>query len=193
MLTGHPTARVDSEIVGAIEALAARLETLGAKVARTHPHLPDLAKLQATYGTLLGAAMALRGPSPPPTTAAEWIGLLDAQIAVRRQWAALFETCDVVLMPAFGQVAFPHNDEPDQGKRSLTIDGEATRYFDQIAWAGPASLGNLPSTSVPIGRSKAGLPIGMQIIGPYLEDRTTLGFAGLLEREFGGFQPPPGY
>jgi amidase len=32
----------------------------------------------------------------------------------------------------------------------------------------------------------------MQIIGPYLEDRTTLGFAELLERELGGFRPPPG-
>jgi amidase len=31
----------------------------------------------------------------------------------------------------------------------------------------------------------------MQIIGPYLEDRTTIAFAELLEREFGGFVPPP--
>jgi amidase len=32
----------------------------------------------------------------------------------------------------------------------------------------------------------------MQIIGPYLEDHTTIGFARLLEREFGGFRRPPG-
>ena len=31
----------------------------------------------------------------------------------------------------------------------------------------------------------------MQIIGGYLDDRTTLAFAGLVEREFGGFVPPP--
>ncbi|MGZ6037126.1 MAG: amidase family protein [Phenylobacterium sp.] len=193
VLTGHPSAQVDAEIVGAIEAVAARLEALGAKVARTHPQLPDLGKLQETYGTLLGTAMSLRSPEPPKTTATEWIGLLDAQLAVRRQWAALFETCDLVLAPAFGQVAFPHNDEADQAKRMLTIDGKATVYFEQIAWAGPATLGNLPATSVPIGQTKAGLPIGMQIIGPYLEDRTTLAFAELLEREFGGFRPPPGF
>jgi amidase len=30
----------------------------------------------------------------------------------------------------------------------------------------------------------------VQIIGPYLEDRTTIAFAGLVEREFGGFVPP---
>ena len=33
--------------------------------------------------------------------------------------------------------------------------------------------------------------IGVQIIGGYLEDRTTIAFAGLIEREFGGFTPPP--
>jgi amidase len=41
--------------------------------------------------------------------------------------------------------------------------------------------------------SPENLPIGAQIVGPYLEDRTTVAFAGLLERAFGGFVPPPGY
>jgi amidase len=40
----------------------------------------------------------------------------------------------------------------------------------------------LPATAVPIGATRAGLPIGMQIIGPYLEDRTTIAFAGLLDQ-----------
>jgi amidase len=44
---------------------------------------------------------------------------------------------------------------------------------------------------MPIGRTDSGLPIGMQIIGGFLEDRTTITFAGLIEREFGGFTPPP--
>jgi amidase len=44
---------------------------------------------------------------------------------------------------------------------------------------------------MPIGMDCDGLPIGMQIIGPFLEDRTTLAFADLAEREFGGFVAPP--
>ena len=44
---------------------------------------------------------------------------------------------------------------------------------------------------MPIGKSPEGLPIGVQIIGGYLEDRTTIAFAELIEREFGGFTPPP--
>ena len=54
-----------------------------------------------------------------------------------------------------------------------------------------ATLTGLPATVAPIGRSDSGLPIGLQMIGGYLEDRTTIAFAGLIEREFGGFVPPP--
>ena len=43
---------------------------------------------------------------------------------------------------------------------------------------------------MPIGHDDDGLPIGVQI-GGYLDDNTTIAFAGLLEREFGGFIPPP--
>ncbi|MFK4537431.1 Asp-tRNA(Asn)/Glu-tRNA(Gln) amidotransferase A subunit family amidase [Bradyrhizobium ottawaense] len=49
----------------------------------------------------------------------------------------------------------------------------------------------MPATAVPLGLSKDGLPVGVQIIGPFLEDRTPLRLAELIEREFGGFQPPP--
>ena len=44
---------------------------------------------------------------------------------------------------------------------------------------------------MPIGHDESGLPIGVQIIGGYLDDRSTIAFAGLVEREFGGFAPPP--
>jgi amidase len=59
-------------------------------------------------------------------------------------------------------------------------------------WADPATTCGLPATAAPIDRSPSGLPIGVQIIGPYLEDRTTIAFAELLERELGGFAAPPG-
>ena len=73
----------------------------------------------------------------------------------------------------------------------LDVDGTKVRYLDQVAWAAIATLFGLPATVAPIARTDAGLPIGVQIIGGYLQDRTTIAFAGLLEREFGGFVPPP--
>lgn len=56
-----------------------------------------------------------------------------------------------------------------------------------------ALLPNLPATAVPAGLSKAGLPMSVQVIGGWMQDLTTLRFAGLLEREFGGFLPPAGF
>ena len=60
-----------------------------------------------------------------------------------------------------------------------------------MVWPGVATVAGLPATAAPIEISASGLPIGVQIVGPWLEDRTTIKFAALLEREFGGFVPPP--
>ncbi|HEV8717191.1 MAG TPA: hypothetical protein VGX03_30770 [Candidatus Binatia bacterium] len=43
------------------------------------------------------------------------------------------------------------------------------------------------------GVTPAGLPVGMQIVGPYLEDRTPIDFARRLAEVVGGFEAPPGY
>jgi amidase len=39
--------------------------------------------------------------------------------------------------------------------------------------------------------ARYGLPMGVQIVGPYLQDRTPLRFAQLVEQALGGFEPPP--
>ncbi|MBA3812568.1 MAG: amidase, partial [Caulobacteraceae bacterium] len=190
LLTAHPVAATDSRIAAALEGLASRLEGAGVKVARHADRLPDLAAAHQVYLTLLMTAMS-RGapPRPDPLTAHGWLDALDAQLAFRRQWAALFEDIDVIIAPAFGVVAFAHDDAPF-AEREHVIDGAATPYPNQVAWPGMATLANLPATAVPIGATAEGLPIGAQIIGPYLEDRTTIAFAGLLEQAFGGFQRP---
>jgi len=200
MLTQHPAAPVDDEITAALDALAARLEAAGAKVSRQSPLLPDLTAAHVTYMSLLGPLMsppeAMTAPDAPRVGA--WLQAAFAQMQIRRAWASVFETVDVVLAPVLGVVAFPHDNSPDMQTRTLSVNGQLSPYFGQLAWPGMAVLANLPATAVPIGltkggQTKTGLPIGAQIIGPYLEDRTTIGFAGLLEREFGGFRRPPGY
>ena len=186
----HPVAAVDAEIRAALATLAGKLEIMGVQIGRESDLMPDLTKAQETYAGLLGVAMSRGGPEPSTASANAWLTMLDAQAAARRQWSALFEAFDVVLAPVFGQVAFPHAQALEGQARTLDIDGQPTPYFAQLAWPGMATLANLPATAIPIGRTRAGLPIGAQIIGPFLEDRTTLAFAEHLEREFGGFQPP---
>ena len=56
-----------------------------------------------------------------------------------------------------------------------------------------ATVAGQPATAMPIGLTRSGLPIGVQVVGPYLEDRTPLRFAELVARELGGFRAPPGY
>jgi len=179
VIDSHPSAATAGEVRSAMDAAARRIEAAGAKVERRSDLLPDLAAAHGLYRSMLLTAMARGGPPPPDLPSAHgWMDLQDAQLAVRRRWARLFETFDVVLAPTFGTVAFEHNTAP-MPERTLTIDGVATPYFDQLAWPGVATFPNLPATAVPIGHGEGGLPIGAQVIGPYLEDRTALAFARL--------------
>lgn len=187
----HPAVATAGEIRGALHGLADRLDGLGAPVARSSDLLPDLGAQHAVYMALVGAAMSRGAPEGTTMTAHEWMNFQDAQVIFCRRWAELFEAFDVVILPTFGTAAFPHVTETDPQRRTLSIDGRETPYFAQLAWPGVALLANLPATAVPIGFTREGLPIGAQVLGPYLEDRTTIAFAGLLEREFGGFQAPP--
>ena len=77
--------------------------------------------------------------------------------------------------------------------RTIQVNGQARSYVDGVAWAGVIGMAYLPVTMVPVGRTPQGLPVGVQIVGPYLEDRTTIDFARRLSDVIGGFEPPPGY
>src|SRR6185312_10257968 len=96
-----------------------------------------------------------------------------------------------VLCPPSVTPAFPHDHSPDQNSRLIDIDGKTYPYRDQSVWPSIATGPGLPATVAPIDRDDGSLPVGVQIVGPYLEDRTTIAFARLIEREFGGFTPPP--
>jgi amidase len=185
VLDQHPAVTADADIRGAIETLADELTKAGASVARQSSLLPDMSASWRTYQAILHTIVTRRAPNNDrtPISAHDWLGHLDDQLRIRRQWADFFRHFDVVLAPAFGTPAFPHTDEQDWRKRELLIDGQGSNFGAQLAWAGIATVANLPSTAVPLGVNKAGLPLGVQVIGPFLEDKTTIGFAKLLDRQ----------
>ena len=193
IVDSHAAIPVDDEIRAGISGLGDRLEARGATVARSSDLLPSLEEVGAVYMGLLMPAMSRGQPGAETISAHEWMAQLDAQARLRRQWATLFQSFDIVLTPVHGAPAFPHDDEPDMNKRTLMLNGMEVPYFAPAGWSGLATGANLPSTAFPVGRTRAGLPYGAQAIGPYLEDRTTIAFSGLVEREFGGFVAPPGY
>ena len=73
------------------------------------------------------------------------------------------------------------------------MNGETRDYWDQIIWCGMASMAGLPATVAPVGLATDGLPVGIQIVGPYLGDRSTIDFARRLAEVAGGYEPPPAF
>jgi len=213
----HPLCPTAASVSAALDGLADRLAKLGCTVLRTSPKMPDLARTTRNYVEVLAAffsadlspderlrveaaAQAL-SPDDLSISAARLRGLTMSHAAwiqtsrirggLRAGWQALFEDVDVVLCPSMPAVAFPHDHSSPIWRRQFDIDGKKMPYANQLAWAGIATSNGLPATTMPIGHDDTGLPIGVQIIGGFLDDRTTIAFAGLVEREFGGFTPPP--
>ena len=121
----------------------------------------------------------------------DWVIASAGRTRLRAQWRELFKSFDAVICPVMPTPAYPHDHSPDQEARRIKIDGKDHVYPDQLAWPGIATLPGLPATAIPTGFAPDGLPVGVQIVGPWLEDRTPLKLAELIEREFGGFVPPP--
>ncbi len=109
---------------------------------------------------------------------------------MRERWAEFFENFDAILLPVQPRPAIPHDHSEPQWGRTAVVDGEERPYTTLFGWTGPAGVGMLPATVVPVGMSAEGLPIGVQIVGPFLEDRTTLRLAALIAEVMGGCPRP---
>lgn len=113
------------------------------------------------------------------------------RMAIRRKWARFFERFDVVLCPPAPVAHLAHDHAPDVHQRVLDVNGEARPYLDFLVWAALATGADLPALSAPVMRSAAGLPLGVQIIGPARSDRRLIALSRLLETLTGGFVAPP--
>ena len=123
-----------------------------------------------------------------------WLFLDYARTMMRETWSNYFKEFDILLCPAVSVTAFPHDHTEDFFARKLAVNGENRPYFaTAVAWAGLTGMVYLPSTIAPVGLAKNGLPVGMQVVAPYLADRTAIHFAGLIEDTVGGFSPPPDF
>jgi amidase len=210
--------RVDGAYRQALEAFASNVADAGARVSEATLPLPP-AELYDLFLRTLFAIVGAPAPAEAEallalaagddtgyaerlgramrTPLGEWFGLLDRREQLFRSFRSFFTGYDVLLCPAAMVVAFPHDIDEDDGphstqlNRRLVVDGERVPYFDNFMWPSIATCSNLPATVMPTGRLVDGLPAGVQVIGPFLEDRTTLGFARLVEAELGGYVAPP--
>jgi Asp-tRNA(Asn)/Glu-tRNA(Gln) amidotransferase A subunit family amidase len=114
--------------------------------------------------------------------------LLDAWIArdvVRAKFLAQMEKHPILLCPAAAIPAFRH------GERSWQIGDKTVLYLDAWSYTEWFNLLGNPAAVVPVSQSRAGLPIGVQIVGRPWQEEQVLMIAAALERECQAWRIPP--
>jgi amidase len=212
----------DAETLAAMDEFAARLGGLGCQVKMIQPEaLGDHRRHYTLYFNLLTAVTTSRLPADARRqrlevlrsrddewaaaqcagiegAAPDYIGWFSQREQYRAAWRAFFRDWDVLLAPAWLGPAFPHRAKPypptpESIRDTVEINGRPVLYELGLIYAAVSTVAGQPSTAFPAGLTRSGLPIGLQAIGPYLEDRTPLRFTELIAREWGGFRRPAGY
>jgi amidase len=210
-----PAFPVDAPVLDVLQASVEALRKAGVTVEEVHPEF-ELAAAHRLYRSLLDSTMAVGVPpkllaqleaaaAGPDANSLEtifarnalarhsdWLIAHELRAGLRATLARFFSDYDVLLCPVAQVTAFEHDHREPQTARTLRVNGQNRSYMDMMGWACVATAAWHPATSMPVGLSSEGMPVGLQIIGPYLEDRTPIDFAGRLSEIVGGFQPPPG-
>ncbi len=212
VLESHPLIPTSADVRETLRTLVRKLEDNGAAVCTSHSLLPDLAEATRLYvrllmsrrlwyapeAELLRAAVkvqTLRGSDSLTAVGAraavathyEWLRWNEQRARLRARWHRVFQDVDVIVCPPSPVRAFAHIAPAPE--RVLEVDGTPMPYFDQLAWVSLAIGSGLPVTTVPLEHDPEKLPCGVQVIGAFLQDKTTLAFAQALEKYQGEAAP----
>ena len=185
---GH--ADVDPEVASIVERAAMRFADLGAVVERADPPLPGAADVFRRHW-YTGAAFLLRRFTPAQKALMDRglvdvaeegarIGMLELLEAVQQRGAfgitmnRFHEQYDLLLTPSLPLVAF------DAGREVADVMKEK-RWTEWTPFSYPFNLTQQPAASVPCGVTAAGLPVGLQIVGPRYDDWRVLRAARAFE------------
>ncbi|MEV4211232.1 amidase family protein [Micromonospora sp. NPDC049662] len=191
-----PYCPVDDEVRAAVTLTADLLTTSGIRVETAAPTGFNLAESDEVFRRLLvcvasgdytpaeldGIAAGRLSPRADlgaefyPQRHREWMIASERRTQMRRRWREFFDQYDALLLPVTPNVVPSHDDRPFSARR-ITVNGAVRSYWDQIVWAGLTGVSYLPTTVVPVGFDSRGLPVGIAVAGPYLEDRTSLELA----------------
>jgi amidase len=172
-----------------------------------------LEKVFATFSALLQAALSggvpfdkiehyalATGDTPAAQTRRlqamrhrQWLSHNERRLQMRKRCEEFFKDWDALLLPVMPCPAIPHDHSEPLASRTVVVGGEQRSYWALNAWMAPAGACYLPTTVIPVGRLANGLPVGIQIVGAYLEDHTTLDLAKHLLAMLGGCPRPAGF
>jgi Asp-tRNA(Asn)/Glu-tRNA(Gln) amidotransferase A subunit family amidase len=120
----------------------------------------------------------------PPLTATELLNAWAQLDLLRAKTLEEMSDYPVLLCPVASVPAFCH------GERTWNIDGRDVEYLDAVRHTQWFNVLAAPAAVVSVGRSPAGLPIGVQIVGRPFEDEAVLQIASVVDAAF-GYRPPP--
>lgn len=123
----------------------------------------------------------------------EFLAMEESRFRMRETWQRFFENHDAFMMPVDFVSVFPHIQGGSMAERTLETPEGPRRYMDQLFWMSFSSLTGLPCTVAPVGLTEEGLPVAVQIMGPYLEDATPIHVAELMAEVVGGYMKPDGF
>jgi len=193
---------IDPSVLAVLESAVGALEAAGARIDRDRrPNLdPGRASLEGLGLISVATSISDTNDEHAAAVAAgramthrDWDVLHRTRGDNRRQWAEFFGDIDILLCPVVPVPPF-HHIQRTEGPNWLyaTLEEYGGRpYSDLIGWSALTGSVYLPVTVPPIGRTADGLPIGVQVVAPYLHDRTALAFARAMADVLGGYEPPP--
>jgi amidase len=208
-----PTCRVEPESRELLEKAVHALASAGVRVDHEARPAFTLEKAFDTFFALLQAALAgavtlariedyavASGDSGVARTQRllamrhrQWLSHNERRLQMRKRWEEFFTEWDAILLPVMPCPAIPHDHSEPIASRSVWVGGQRRPYLDLLAWMAPAGLCYLPATVIPVGCLSNGLPVGIQIVGPYLHDLTTLDLAERFLFLRGGCPRPPAF
>ncbi len=193
-------ARVDPEVAAAVASAARQFEALGAAVEQVEPifdsprdalftlwaggvsallkGFPHARKASVDPGLLETAAAGDR------ISAAEWVHADLVRNALGRRMGAFHQQYDLLLTPTMPVPALPAGQD-------LNDPAAERHWIDWSPFSYPFNMTRQPAASVPCGVTSAGLPIGLQIVGPLYGDDRVLRAARAFEATQPELRAPP--
>lgn len=195
-------APVEGEVRDLIEAALKALEGVGTKVEEV---CPDLTNLQPTYNTLRALAQYSSPGQEAQSVQQHYKKTLQENIQLGREltvddivaatrgrsfiynrMAAFMANFDAIACPIVGLGALPSEVE-----YPTEVDGQPqSHYMDWLKFAMLATTAGLPAISVPIGFTKSGGAMGIQLIGKPRGEAGLLKIAAVMETLIDGFGKP---
>ncbi|MFI9485857.1 amidase [Promicromonospora sp. NPDC052451] len=131
------------------------------------------------FGADVRAALGAQvGPEPEPVPAFQYAKVQAATLpALRRAFADTFTTVDVLLTATTPATAVPITQDT-----TMRHNGRSAGTFETfVRYTYGISMAGLPAVSLPAGTDAAGLPVGVQLVGPRWGEATLVRIAHALE------------